>query len=198
MQSERLVAAPQGFIMLEPSLGSMNGEENTDSFAEQFEKVHNHLDLVDRTLEEMADEIQSEINAAMDEAEIKVSYDIDTGSFEAQFPISQITARLNQRLDPPFFVHEDDGSIVVGDVRREISVDVDDIRNSASNRDRIKSIKQIISKLEEENEEGASEGHVITLLQYCGLDEETTISELEKLKEKGEVYTPSSGHLRTT
>lgn len=47
------------------------------SLEERFRLVHDHLDLVDRTLDELASELHDEIESALEDVPIEVEYDID-------------------------------------------------------------------------------------------------------------------------
>lgn len=59
-------------------------------------------------------------------------------------------------------------------------------------------IKQVIATLESHHEEGAPEEMVAQVLTDEGMDHSKIRSEIEKLRKKGEVYEPRTGHLRTT
>lgn len=67
-----------------------------------------------------------------------------------------------------------------------------------SQRDRIRSVKGIIANLSPEYDEGAPIDTVVERAVEKGLDADKTHHEIEKLKDKGEVYEPQSGYLRTT
>ncbi|WP_231189872.1 hypothetical protein [Haladaptatus sp. DYF46] len=70
--------------------------------------------------------------------------------------------------------------------------------HSKSQRDRIKNIKELISKLEDECEDGAPVPFILIEAEMVGMTQSKAQTELEKLKQKGEVYEPSSGFVRTT
>jgi replicative DNA helicase Mcm len=80
----------------------------------------------------------------------------------------------------------------------EFDADMIEAGHSKSQRDRIKGLKAIIQELEEEYEEGAPYDEVIGMAVENGTDRDKAEHEIEKLKQKGEVYEPSQGHLRTT
>lgn len=69
---------------------------------------------------------------------------------------------------------------------------------SKSQRDRLKNIKALISKLEDECEDGAPVPVVVIEATTIGMTQSTAQTELVNLKQKGEVYEPQSGFLRTT
>ncbi|MFC6722530.1 LAGLIDADG family homing endonuclease [Halobacteriaceae archaeon SHR40] len=80
----------------------------------------------------------------------------------------------------------------------ELDADMIETGTSKSQRDRIKNIKQLISMIEEEYDEGAPVDIIIERAEEEGIEESKTEHEIEKLKQKGEVYEPQQNHLRTT
>jgi replicative DNA helicase Mcm len=66
-------------------------------------------------------------------------------------------------------------------------------------REEIESIKHLIAEMEEDYEEGAPVGEVLEAgTEMFDLSENRFEHEIDKLKQKGEVYEPSTDHLRTT
>jgi replicative DNA helicase Mcm len=80
----------------------------------------------------------------------------------------------------------------------EFDADVVETGQSKTQRDRVKNIKGIIADIEEEYDEGAPIDVVIERAEEVGMDESKAEHEIEKLKQKGEVYEPSMDQLRTT
>ncbi|WP_252701335.1 LAGLIDADG family homing endonuclease [Natronosalvus vescus] len=80
----------------------------------------------------------------------------------------------------------------------EFDADIVEAGTSKSQRDRIKNIKQLISDIEEEYDDGAPIDVVLERAGEIGMDESKAEHEIEKLKQKGEVYEPSTNNLRTT
>ena len=80
----------------------------------------------------------------------------------------------------------------------QFDADVVETGTSKSQRDRIKNIKQLISEVEDEYEQGAPIEEVIDRAGEIGMDPGKAEQEIEKLRTKGEVYEPKQGHLRTT
>ena len=80
----------------------------------------------------------------------------------------------------------------------EFDADIVEAGTSKSQRDRIKTIKALIADVEEEYDEGAPVDVVLERAAEIGTDESKAQHEIEKLKQKGEVYEPSNNHLRTT
>jgi len=66
-------------------------------------------------------------------------------------------------------------------------------------RSRTQAIKDIVGELEQKNDLGAEMPAVIDEATNGGeMDEKTAENELHKLKQRGEVYEPTTEHLRTT
>lgn len=153
---------------------------------------------MDRTLDSLSREIQAEINDIVDTTDVSVKYDIDSESFQARLPIEKIAARINRRLDPPFFVRVDGTTLVVEDIRRAVDIDIVELDDHRSDRERTRATKDVISGLEDSYDDGAPVEEVITLLEYSGLSRAKAEDGIENLKQKGEIYEPSMDRLRTT
>jgi replicative DNA helicase Mcm len=80
----------------------------------------------------------------------------------------------------------------------QFDADVVETGQSKSQRDRIKNLKQLISEIEEDYEEGAPVDEVMARADEIGMEQSKAEHEIDKLKQKGEVYEPSTDHLRTT
>ncbi|APW96864.1 XRE family transcriptional regulator [Halobiforma lacisalsi AJ5] len=80
----------------------------------------------------------------------------------------------------------------------EFDADIVEAGTSKSQRDRIKNIKQLIGDIEEEYDEGAPVDIVLERAEEIGMDQSKAEHEIDKLKQKGEVYEPSTDNLRTT
>ncbi|WP_276280293.1 helix-turn-helix domain-containing protein [Halorussus caseinilyticus] len=80
----------------------------------------------------------------------------------------------------------------------QFDADVVETGQSKSQRDRIKNLKQLISDIEEDYEEGAPVDEVMARADEIGMEQSKAEHEIDKLKQKGEVYEPSTDHLRTT
>jgi replicative DNA helicase Mcm len=59
-------------------------------------------------------------------------------------------------------------------------------------------LKDLIAELEEEYSEGAPVSVVIEYCEEAGIEPSKTDYQIDKLKQKGEVYEPQTDHLRTT
>jgi len=80
----------------------------------------------------------------------------------------------------------------------EYDADIVETEMSKSQRDRVKNLKTLIQEIEEEYEEGAPLQEVVDRADELGMDESKADHEIEKLKQKGELYEPQQGYLRTT
>ena len=80
----------------------------------------------------------------------------------------------------------------------EFDADVVETGTSKSQRDRIQNLRGIIADIEDEYDKGAPADVVIERAEEVGIESSKAEHEIEKLKQKGEVYEPEHGHLRTT
>ncbi|WP_159904146.1 minichromosome maintenance protein MCM [Salinirussus salinus] len=80
----------------------------------------------------------------------------------------------------------------------EFDADVVETGTSKSQRDRVKNILDLVGEIEEEYDEGAPVDVVVERAEEQGIEPSKAEHEIEQLKQKGEVYTPTKGHLRTT
>lgn len=80
----------------------------------------------------------------------------------------------------------------------EFDVDIVETGSSQSQKERVKSVKSIVSELASEYDEGAPRSVVIERAVEQGCGESEVEFTIEKLKDKGEVYEPQSDILRTT
>jgi replicative DNA helicase Mcm len=125
---------------------------------------------------------------------------------EALVRLAEASARV--RLSDT--VEEEDAQRVIDIVRKsledvgmdpetnEFDADMIEAGTSKSQRDRIKGLRAIIEELEDEYEDGAPYDEVIEMAVENGEDRDKAEHEIDKLKQRGEVYEPSQGHLRTT
>ncbi|MXR50361.1 AAA domain-containing protein [Halovenus sp. WSH3] len=80
----------------------------------------------------------------------------------------------------------------------ELDADMIETGTSKTQRDRIKNVLQLIESIEDEYDEGAPVDVVIERAEEEGMDTSKAEHEIDKLKQKGEVYEPRNNHLRTT
>jgi replicative DNA helicase Mcm len=70
-------------------------------------------------------------------------------------------------------------------------------RGSQSQRDRVKRLLGIVETLES-GESAPTRKEIINAASEAGIDKDKADKEIDQLKQKGELYTPQKGHLRTT
>ncbi len=82
----------------------------------------------------------------------------------------------------------------------EFDADMIETGMSATQRDRIRSIREVIDSLVEESDDALAEYEEIVdiAMDELGVDEQQVQHEIDKLKSNGELYEPKTGHLRTT
>ncbi|MCL7416436.1 MAG: AAA family ATPase, partial [Halalkalicoccus sp.] len=80
----------------------------------------------------------------------------------------------------------------------EYDVDVIETGRSKTQRDRVKGIKEIIRELQEEydGEPGAPQEKVIERAAEAGIEDSKAEHEIQKLRNKGELYSPNQDYLR--
>lgn len=98
--------------------------------------------------------------------------------------LGEIYSRFAQALWEDVQEDEDDQSANTG--------------TSKSQRDRIKNLKQLIADIEETDPEGAHIDAIQDRASKLDMNKIEVDKEIEKLKQKGEVYEPSDDYLRTT
>ncbi|MDZ7849995.1 MAG: LAGLIDADG family homing endonuclease [Halodesulfurarchaeum sp.] len=80
----------------------------------------------------------------------------------------------------------------------QYDADVIETGQSKTQRDRIRTIKELIVEIESEFDEGAPIDEVLARAEEVDMDRSRAEHEIEKLKTQGEVYEPTTEHLRTT
>lgn len=80
----------------------------------------------------------------------------------------------------------------------ELDVDIVESGTSKTQRDRIKNIQGIIRELEGEYDNGAPYEKVLERAGTGGISESKAEHEIQKLKNSGDIYEPSTNHLRLT
>ena len=124
---------------------------------------------------------------------------------EALVRLSEASARM--RLSDT--VEEGDAERVIDIVRSclqdigvdpetgEFDADVVETGQSKTQRDRIKNIKALISEIEAEYDEGAPIDTILDRAEEVGMERSQAEHEIEKLRRQGDVYEPTTDHLRT-
>jgi replicative DNA helicase Mcm len=80
----------------------------------------------------------------------------------------------------------------------ELDADVIETGTSKSQRDRVRNLLDIIAEIEREYDEGAPVDVILERCEEIDISENKAEHEIDKLKQKGEVYEPQPDHLRTT
>lgn len=178
-----------------PMPQSDGGEEMTSEdpgVGERFEQARDHLDRADDILDGLTDEIAQAAGEALEEEdgdEVYVVYDEETGTFDVQLPILDIADRLSERLGEPFHVSKGG--------RGDITVRHEDDDMGGGQRDRVKGIKSIVrEKQQNQDRPGARTEEVIRDAVSQGFTRKQVEHEIQKLRDKGEIYSPDQDHLR--
>lgn len=124
---------------------------------------------------------------------------------DALVRLAEASARI--RLDDRIMVEDAEAAIAIH--RRcledvgvdpetgEFDVDAKETGKTKSQRERIQSVQNIISRLEDEYEKGAPHDAVIETAEEEGFRSSKIEHELEKLRGKGEIYESCEGHYRS-
>jgi len=157
--------------------------------------------------EEARDAIQEfYVDLRMEGADEDAPVPVTARKLEALVRLAEASARV--RLSDS--VTEEDADRVIKIVRDqmedigvdpetgEFDADVVEAGTSKSQRDRIKNLKHLIDDLQEEYDEGAPVDVVVERAEEIGMETSKAEHQIEKLKKQGEVYEPSTDHLRTT
>jgi replicative DNA helicase Mcm len=79
----------------------------------------------------------------------------------------------------------------------DFDADMIETGTSKTQRDRIKNIKGIIKELEQEYDDGAPTEEVLDRAEAAGIERSKAEHQIQKLRDRGEVYEPRTDHLRT-
>ena len=82
---------------------------------------------------------------------------------------------------------------------KEFDIDIIEAGTSHSQRERIRSIKEIIKRISEENDDDwAPRDDVLEMAEDNGIEAEKVQKELDQLKTKGEIYEPRNERFRVS
>jgi len=167
-------------------------QEDPDSDPETLEEKLKLADDHRERAEGLTREVSTEIKGIVEEqlpfeSDLKVHPAEDSG-FTVEIPADEIISNIGEEM-------VDEGLSVTATTGLKLFVSDVDI---GSERDRIKNLKQLIGQIEETSEEGAPVDEVLLRARSLGMDQSKAEHEIEKLKQKGEVYEPRTDHLRTT
>jgi replicative DNA helicase Mcm len=80
----------------------------------------------------------------------------------------------------------------------EFDADIVETGMSKSQRDRIKNLKALIQDMQDDYDTGVPEEDLIDKALELGMGKNNSLHEIEKLKQKGEIFEPKTDHFRTT
>jgi replicative DNA helicase Mcm len=131
---------------------------------------------------------------------------ITARKLEAMIRLAEASARI--RLSDTITV--EDAELIIGIVKEsleqvgvdpetgEFDADMVATGNSKTQRDRIKGLKQLVNSLEAEYDSGVPREVIEEKAEERGFDKGKLDHEINKLKQKGVLYEPETGNLRTT
>jgi len=160
----------------------MPGDEDAD-VVDKLEQAQDHQDRA----EDLIDEALEEATAVVD----------DQLPFAAEYDAEHISAL------PAVRVHVHPTSLLDGDGDETVSAEItgpmtvtfsDAILND---RERIKHLKDLIEEIENGYTEGAPRREVFAQAVQVGIPREKAEHDIERLRQKGDVYEPQTGRLRT-
>jgi len=157
---------------------------------ENLKTAQHHQERVEKLSKEIEEIVEKKVESAINfDSRITTSYsdenEVVTVKIYPDEIIEEIKDQLNNNLEASI---TSPLQIAIGD----------DVELDLGHRDRIKNLKHLIDDLEEEYDEGAPVDVVVSQAEAIGMDRSKVEHEVEKLKQKGEVYEPKTDHLRTT
>jgi hypothetical protein len=176
-------------------------EQDPDSPEAKIEKASEHLQVskdhkerADELAKEARDEISDQINRALDDDKklVKVESKYEVG------PPHVVVTVLDKSVQEAIEETVSDDAEVGPLYGQKFAIGENIPAQDLSDRERIQNIRGIISDIEDDFEEGAPIDEVVTHAAMVGLEPDKAKHEIEKLKQKGEVYEPRTDHLRTT
>ena len=175
-------------------MAQQTGEESIqrkmEKAADNARKAHEHEERAEDLGSEVEDEVRSIVESSLDfNSQVEVTCHEERESITIHvypFGIMEtleegLPGEFESGLTSPF-------TITIGE----------EVNPDSTQRERIKNIKAVIDDLEDEYDEGAPVNIVIKRAAMVGLDHSEAEREIDKLKQKGEVYEPQTDHLRTT
>lgn len=164
-------------------------EEATDHLKTSSEHKRRAEELSQKAEKKLENSLEEELSDS-----ITVDVDAETDEENAQLVVSLYDEATTEIVAD---VVDDDVDVGLPHPQQFIIGD-DVVGGGSSQRDRIQNIKGIIAEIEDRFDEGAPVQRVIRHAKRVGIDKSKTEHEIDKLKQKGEVYEPRTDHLRTT
>lgn len=167
--------------------------ELLETAADNLETSKEHERRATQLAEEAEEQLEEEFREELpDTVEVDAESDIEDGS--SQFVLSFYHDEIIETVDD-----------VIGDrtnfgipFPQQITIGDDLSRESTSQRERVRNIRGIIDQLADRYDDGVPVEKVVRHARRLGIDEEKAQHEIEKLKQRGEVYEPRTDRLRTT
>jgi uncharacterized FlaG/YvyC family protein len=175
-------------------------DDEPDSAIEIVEEAANHLQTSsehERRAKELSCQAEEELEATLAEKlpdSVTVDVDAEVDNETAQLVVSLYDDATMEIVNDVVGDDVDVGlphpqQFVIGDGV---------VGGESSHRERIQNMKGIISDIESRFDAGAPVRQVIRDARRIGMDKSEAEREINKLKQKGEVYEPRTDHLRTT
>ena len=157
-------------------------EEAKDEIQEYYVKLRTRGEAEDAPVPVTARKLEALVRLAEASARVRLSDTVEADDAQRAIDIAQYCLE-DIGLDPE---------------TGELDADMIETGTSKSQRDRIMNIKSLIETIEEEYDEGAPVDVIVERAEEQGMDASKAEHEIDKLKQKGEVYEPKTDHLRTT
>lgn len=148
-----------------------------------------HQDAYLSTLKEAVGDVEEIIGEEFDSrTKVRATYSEDKDRFNVEIEFPEVEEALEDRFDDTRY-----GVVQVENAEFQIR----NPEKVLTQRDRIRSVQSLVAELEDESKDGAPIEMVYEHARMQGMEESEVEETLEKLKQKGEVYNPSRGHLMT-
>lgn len=161
---------------------SSSGESKSTAF-DKLETADDHEDRAERLRAEAKRDVLDKVSENVP-FDAKITVELKGGAFIVNCSPKDLTTSLENEFDENV------------DLSSPIRFTIGEMK--MGQKERAKAIKKLVSETEEEFDEGAPLDVVLDRAEAFGLDETKAEMEIGNLKQKGEVYEPSTGHLRTT
>ncbi|EMA14621.1 hypothetical protein [Haloarcula amylolytica] len=175
-------------------------DDDSHSAVELVEEAADHLQTSsehERRAKELSYQAEEELEATLAEElpdSVKVNVDAEADREGARLVVSLYDDATMETVSD--VVGDDVG---VGSPHPQQFIIGDDIvGEESSQRERIQNVKEIIADIEDRFDAGAPVQQVIRDARRIGMDKSEAKHEIDKLKQKGEVYEPRTDYLRTT
>ena len=158
-----------------------------DELFEDIETAREHLERAEKLVEDAEDQIQHEVDEMVGgNGSISASYDWDRDVFDVTVSLADVASELGEQFDA-------DG-VATGEMHPAKLV----VGKTSASKEKAADLKNLIQRIEGEYENGVPVEELLKRSAQVGIDRSEVESELDRLKENGEVYEPKADHLRTT